>query len=120
MERWEDREGEKRAAYRFSLVLVKKDKWYKNILNALRRTGNSSLADAIEGVRRQDDGTGESQEKEGGGDGWSGGGGGGTGSGEGGTQGGSRQGPVDDGTKGTMHLRDTDNPHDSRQDNKGK
>ena len=118
VERWEDREGAKRAAYRFSLALVKKDKWYKNLLNALHRTGNSSLAYEIEGVS-QDNETNESQEdrKEGGGNGS---GGGGRDSRVGERPGGSRHGPVDEGTKRTMHHQDTDNPRDFRLSSKGK
>ena len=110
MERWEDREGAKRAAYRFSLVLVKKDKWYESILYALRKTGHNSLADDIEGIRRQDNETGELQ---GGGGVGGGGGGGGVGGG------GRREPPVDEGTKRTMHYGNTCNPHELRQSNVG-
>ncbi|XP_072025885.1 uncharacterized protein [Amphiura filiformis] len=50
---WQDREGARHAAFRFSMELVKKDDWYHDVIQALCKINNKSLADAIEG--RQDE-----------------------------------------------------------------
>ncbi|XP_072025888.1 uncharacterized protein [Amphiura filiformis] len=46
---WHDREGARHAAFRLAMELVKKDDWYHDVIHALRKINNNSLADAIEG-----------------------------------------------------------------------
>ncbi len=58
MERWQDREGPSRSAFRLSMELVKKDNWYPELLYSLRETGHSELANAIEGKQSDSGGTG--------------------------------------------------------------
>ncbi len=58
VERWQDREGSRQSALRLSLEVVKKDDWYPELLRALRKTGNSKLANAIEGKQSDSVGTG--------------------------------------------------------------
>ena len=70
---------------------MKQQGWYLSLLNALRQKGHSSLADEIEGVRRE-----EMREGAGG------------------------NGPDDGGTKRTKMYRSANNPHDLRKSNIGK